>query len=140
MTAAGRAAPAPAPPGIARVRRVAPRTNERRDRVRCEVQIDIDVQSGAASASGVTRDLSAAGAFIVTEVALAVGSRLELRLHLPRLAEPLRCVGEVRWSRPHGSACGEPAGVGVRFVSPDADARRLIQTFLLERAPLDVDE
>ena len=139
MSQVGRAAPAEQP-GTARARRAATRTNERRDRVRCEVHIDIDVRSSAACVSGVTRDLSVAGAFIVTELELPVGSTVELKLHLPRLAEPLCCVGEVRWSRPQGNDSGEPAGLGVRFVAPEAEARRAIQSFLLEHAPLEVDE
>ncbi len=139
MSHAGHAAPAEQQ-GTARARRAAARTNERRDRVRCEVHIDIDVRSSAACSTGVTRDLSAAGAFIVTELELPVGSTVELKLHLPRLAEPLCCVGEVRWSRPRESDSGEPVGLGVRFVAPDAEARRAIQSFLLEHAPLEVDE
>jgi uncharacterized protein (TIGR02266 family) len=139
VSTAERAAPAE-PQATARARRAATRTNERRDRVRCEVHLDIDVQSSAARSSAVTRDLSVAGAFIVTDLELPIGGMLELKLHLPRLAEPLCCVGEVRWSRPQGCESGDPAGVGVRFVAPDTEVRRAIQSFLLEHAPLEVDE
>jgi uncharacterized protein (TIGR02266 family) len=136
---AGRAAPAEQH-RAARARRAATRTSERRDRVRCEVHIDIDVRGSAACATGVTRDLSVAGAFIVTEVELPVGDTIELKLHLPALPQPLRCAGEVRWSRSSGDDSGEPAGLGVRFVTLDAEARRAIQSFLLEHAPLEVEE
>jgi uncharacterized protein (TIGR02266 family) len=121
-------------------RRAAPRAAERRDRVRCEVHIDIEVHSGERTHAGVTRDLSEAGAFVATELELEVGSTVELCVHLPSRPEPLRCLGEVRWRRAPGSVPGEPGGVGLRFVRLESESRRAVQAFLLERAPLDVDE
>jgi uncharacterized protein (TIGR02266 family) len=126
--------------GTEALRRSEPRRGERRDRVRCEVQIDIDVRSGSKTYAGVTRDLSEAGVFIATELNLGVGSTVELRVHLSATAEPVRCLGEVRWRRAPGAESGAPAGVGLRFVVLDADSLRAIQAFLLDRAPLDVEE
>jgi hypothetical protein len=137
MAADGRAH---APFGAARPRRPAAPATERRDRVRCEVHIDIDVQRGEKSYVGLTRDLSEAGAFIATELELEVGSTVELRIHLPLDTEPWCCLAEVRWRRAPGCLSGAPVGLGLRFVQLEADARRAIQAFLLERAPLDVDD
>lgn len=114
------------------------RKSERRDRVRCEVHIDIDVQSGETCQAGVTRDLSEAGAFIATELELDAGSVVELRVHLPG-HEPIRCLGEVRWRRATAQS-DAPVGVGLRFVLLDADALRALQAFLLARAPLDAGD
>jgi uncharacterized protein (TIGR02266 family) len=108
---------------------------ERRDRLRCEVHIDIDASSGAGSSSGVTRDLSEAGVFVATELERAVGTRVELTLHLPNRPAPLCCVGEVRWVRCADAAKDLPSGLGLRFVSLEPDARRGLQSFLAERAP-----
>jgi uncharacterized protein (TIGR02266 family) len=113
---------------------------ERRDRVRCEVHIDIDGESGHDSFSGVTRDLSQAGAFIATERALAVGTLVQLRLHLPASSQPSRCVGEVRWQRAADPTKDEPQGLGLRFVLLEPDARRAIQAFLVARAPNLLDD
>jgi uncharacterized protein (TIGR02266 family) len=115
-------------------------SGERRDRVRCEVQIDIDVSSGQGSYTGVTRDLSEAGVFIATELVRPVGALVELVLHLPNRAVPLRCVGEVRWVRSAAPAKNLPPGLGLRFVSLEPDARRALQSFLAERAPAYSDD
>jgi uncharacterized protein (TIGR02266 family) len=114
--------------------------SERRDRVRCEVHIDIEGQSGQDRFAGVTRDLSQAGAFIATELALPVGTLVHLHLHLPASPEPFRCVGEVRWQRAADPTQDEPAGLGLRFVLLEPEARRAIQAFLVARAPTLLDD
>jgi uncharacterized protein (TIGR02266 family) len=129
-----------APLGAGPSRRRAPQASERRDRVRCEVHVDIDVQSGERLHAGVTRDLSEAGAFVVTELELEAGTCVDIAVHLPGRAEPLCCTGEVRWRRAPGSGSSEPAGVGLRFVALESEVRRALQAYLLECAPLDVDD
>src|SRR5688572_28868450 len=87
-------------------------TSERRDRVRCEVHIDIEASSGERSYAGVTSDLSEAGVFIATELDRPVGTLVELVLRLPNRTAPLRCVGEVRWVRSADAAKNVPPGLG----------------------------
>jgi uncharacterized protein (TIGR02266 family) len=114
--------------------------SERRDRVRCEVRIDIDLSSEAGAYPAVTRDLSEVGAFIATELERKVGSLVELHLHLPGGEAPLRCVGEVRWRRAASAGPDTPPGLGLRFVLLEPEARRAIQSFLIERSPVFADE
>jgi uncharacterized protein (TIGR02266 family) len=121
-------------------RRPAARASERRDRVRCEVRTEIDVESAGGSATGVTRDLSEAGVFVVTDLERAVGTLLELRLHLPSEESPIRCFGEVRWCREMGTEDEAHAGLGLRFVALEPESRRRLQAFLLAQAPLDTEE
>ena len=90
--------------------------------------------------AGVTRDLSLGGAFIATELDLPAGSSVELRLHLPGSEGPLRCLGEVRWSRGPGENSGASAGIGLRFVLLEADARRVLGAFLAEHTPPDAED
>jgi uncharacterized protein (TIGR02266 family) len=113
---------------------------ERRDRVRCEVRIDIDLSSEGGAYQAVTRDLSEVGAFIATELERPVGTLIELYLHLPGGEPPLRCVGEVRWRRATGAGPDAPPGLGLRFVLLEPEARRAIQAFLAERSPVFTDE
>jgi uncharacterized protein (TIGR02266 family) len=110
-------------------------SSERRDRVRCEVHIDIDATSGEGSYSGVTRDLSESGVFIATELHRPVGTQVELALHLPNREQPLRCVGEVRWLRAANAEKDTQPGLGLRFVRLEPEARRRLQSFLAERVP-----
>jgi uncharacterized protein (TIGR02266 family) len=114
--------------------------SERRDRVRCEVRIDIDLESDCGACPAVTRDLSEGGAFVATELERPVGTLIELDLHLPGGEAPLRCVGEVRWRRATGAGSDAPAGFGLRFVLLEPEARRTIQSFLAERSPVFSDE
>jgi uncharacterized protein (TIGR02266 family) len=113
---------------------------ERRDRVRCEVHIDLEVRSEESAYSGVTRDLSEAGVFIATELDRPVGTLVELSLRLPNRSEPCRCVGEVRWVRSPDADRDAPPGLGLRFVLLEPEARRAIQGFLAERTPAFQDE
>jgi uncharacterized protein (TIGR02266 family) len=113
---------------------------ERRDRVRCEVHIELEVTSDQSSYSGVTRDLSEAGVFIATELNRPVGTLVDLSLRLPNRSEPCRCVGEVRWVRSADADRDAPPGLGLRFVLVEPEARRAIQAFLAERAPAFQDE
>ena len=115
-------------------------TGERRDRVRCEVHIDIEVRSGERAYRGVTRDLSEAGAFIATELDCPEGSIVDLRLHIPAQERPVHCVAEVRWSRRVNGNRDTPPGLGMRFVVIEPEARRAIHAFLLERAPACADD
>ncbi len=113
---------------------------ERRDRLRCEVHIDLEVSSDQGSYSGVTRDLSEAGVFIVTELDCPVGTQVDLSLRLPNRSEPCRCVGEVRWVRTAEADKDIPPGLGLRFVLLEPEARRAIQAFLAERTPAFQDD
>ncbi len=125
------------PMGLSRPRRPAPRLGERRDRVRCEVRIDIDVEGEAGPIACVTRNLSEMGAFLVTELERPLGSLLTLSLHLDADGAPIRCTGEVRWVRRSNGSGDAPNGFGVRLVRLDPELKRRIQLLLLELAPLD---
>jgi hypothetical protein len=121
-------------PGL---QRPASRQGERRDRVRCEVRIDIEVEGEAGPIACVTRNLSEMGAFLVTDLERPLGSLLALSLHLGEDGAPIRCTGEVRWLRRGNGSDNMPNGFGVRLVRLDADLKRRIQMLLLELAPLD---
>ncbi|HZI93255.1 MAG TPA: PilZ domain-containing protein [Patescibacteria group bacterium] len=73
-----------------------------------------------------TENLSETGLFIATERPLPPGSRIQIDLRLPGLAQ--RLVGVVVWTRPNHSG-GLPTGMGVRLVEPSFSYRALIQTF-----------
>jgi uncharacterized protein (TIGR02266 family) len=130
-----REVPAPIP-----ARKPAKGAGERRDRVRCEVHIDLEVKSDDRAYSGMTRDLSEAGVFIATELDRPVGTLVDLLLRLPHRSEPCPCVGEVRWVRAPSDDPNAPPGLGLRFVLLDPEARQAIKAFLADRLPALDDE
>lgn len=60
-----------------------------------------------------TRNVSLGGLFLVTDLPLPYGARLELRFAVPTQREPIEVGGQVRWTTVRQDA--EGAGVGVRF-------------------------
>jgi uncharacterized protein (TIGR02266 family) len=85
---------------------------------RAPLEIPVEMQSGGASWTGVTRNVSQEGAFVATRRPPSVGERITLRLAVPGHAVPLAVDAEVCWLRPIADAAGQPAGIGVAFISP----------------------
>jgi uncharacterized protein (TIGR02266 family) len=96
---------------------------------RTDVELRAELVAGdGGTASGVTRNIGAGGAFIATDRPLPVGERLRLTFSLPDAAAPVSVGAEVRWMRE-----GPSAGMGLRFVDPDVNATIAIRTFLNDR-------
>jgi len=97
--------------------------------IRVGVQLPVDMQSGDEPIAAVTRNISPDGAFVATRWPLRVGQQVTLRLGIPGYGVPIRA--EVRWVRAPGAAeAAEPAGVGVRFISPSIGASASIAALL----------
>lgn len=79
-----------------------------------------------------TRNVSAGGMFVRTARPLPPGTRFAFRLEIPGRPEPLHLTGEVV----HGTATGEAAGMGLRFVWEDEAARAEFEA-LVERLMVD---
>lgn len=117
-------------------RAVAADPENRRVHKRHKLEVEIDVTSEHNFYAGVTSDLSLGGVFVATALERPVGTLVDLALKLPGSAEPLRCIGEVRWHRPASEQA--PAGLGIRFVLLQPGAKTAIQRFLEERDPVPV--
>jgi uncharacterized protein (TIGR02266 family) len=71
-------------------------------------------------------DLSAGGMFLTSELLLEDGEALSLEFMLAGLATPIYAQAKVAWVRRFPSD-GEPAGMGVQFLSlSDADRSALV--------------
>ena len=99
------------------------------------VQLAVVVSDQHDFYEGRLRDMSVASAFVVTHRAHAIGEWIELSILLPDGGEPVRVIGEVRWTREYAGETGIEPGMGVQFrmVSPE-DAGR-IASFLSHREP-----
>ena len=95
------------------------------------IEVDVSLTSESHFFAGLTGDISEGGVFVATWRPVAVGTKLELVLALPRGAVTVR--GEVRWVR--GSMDGSAPGLGVAFDALDAESRSRIDAFCAERAP-----
>lgn len=110
-------------------------SSERRQNPRIALSIDVDLESGTNFYTGLTRDISAGGVFIETEMAIPVGEELSLRLCILEKNFTLR--SQVMWSM--ASADGKILGVGCRFVRLQAAQRKAIEDFMAQRGPMDFE-
>lgn len=80
-----------------------------------------------------TRDASEGGLFIETDLPLPIGSQLHVLIRLPG-TPGIDAAAEVAWAL--SDDAGQPAGLGVRFLSMPERSRQTIQRFMTERAPM----
>jgi len=82
---------------------------------------------GALELSGA--DLSAGGAFLVSEVLLEPGETLSLEFLIPGRPAPLRAEARVAWVRRFPSP-EQASGMGVEFVRLGAEERRALDALV----------
>ena len=86
----------------------------------------VDFASANNFYSGTTRDISAGGLFIESDVALQVGARITVDLQL--LKTKVKAESEVVWVLMDDE--GRTVGMGVRFVALPPSVRERIETFM----------
>ncbi len=86
--------------------------------------------SGAGQLSFTSADVSAGGAFLLSDLLLEPGEGLTLDFVLDAGAA-LHAQGRVAWVRRFPSA-GEPAGMGVEFLGLDEAQREAIKNFVTQ--------
>ena len=104
--------------------------NGRANRARLEVPVQL--HTGTASCSGITRNLGPGGVFVATTRLLRAGDRVTVTLNVKSGAAPIEAMAEVRWCRFSEGVDDEPAGVGLRFI--DTPVRAAILANELRRS------
>ena len=110
-------------------------TEERRRDPRCTLRLNVSyaIQGTKKIGKALTTDISAGGARFVAEHRLEVGDRLELVLRLPERDEPVRCLADVRWTKPVQSTDkalqSSGAEIGVQFVELAPKDRALLAQY-----------
>jgi uncharacterized protein (TIGR02266 family) len=118
----------------------APSEDNRRIHPRFAVDLDVTMSSEHNFYAGFAENISSGGLFIATHVLKPVGEKLEISVKVPNRADPVRCMGAVRWVREYSERSNVPPGLGIRFLDlPAADAEA-IEQFLKDREPLFYDE
>lgn len=112
--------------------------SERREHPRRHIELKVEYKRLNAFFSDYTKNISQGGTFIRTTKPLQVGTEFVFKLFVPKLEEPLRLRGEVKWiitedqctASAGQGAEGEPGadpGMGIRFVYADDDERQRIE-------------
>ena len=107
---------------------------------RSSVELQITLESESQFYLGFSENLSEGGVFVATYELRPVGTRLDISMSLPNVAEPIRMTGEVCWQRPYNESNNVPPGIGLRFASIRPEDVTHIREFLKVRAPLFFEE
>ena len=96
---------------------------EQRRHPRVPIPLEVRYQRLNSFFADYGKNVSKGGLFVKTDRGLPVGTRFLFQLVLPGRAEPLQLEGEVVHDRAHEG----DAGVGLRFVWPDAAAQQAFE-------------
>jgi uncharacterized protein (TIGR02266 family) len=99
---------------------------------RLQLEVEVSLWSESQFYAGLSGDASQAGLFVATYRTLRPGESVLLRVEL--FGERIEVVGLVRWRRAFSEHA--PPGVGVALSELPPNARRLIDAFCAERAPM----
>ncbi len=99
---------------------------ERRLHPRVQISVEVGFESAHYFYCGRTRDVSAGGLFIDTEVGLPVGTEVTVDLRIPGMHAALR--SEVVWALVGKD--GRSVGFGVRFLSVPAAVEHKLRAFM----------
>lgn len=98
-----------------------------------EEEVHIDLDSDDCFFQGFDTDPARGGVFVATDAAIAAGTRVVVDIAIPSLAARFRVLGVVEFESPGGELA---AGVGVRFLAINEEARRSVARFARRREPL----
>jgi uncharacterized protein (TIGR02266 family) len=108
---------------------------ERRAVPRYAVELEVTIHSEHNFYDGLVRNMGVAGVFVATHASHAVGEYIDLSIRLPGLRDPVKVIGEVRWTRQHREGSTEP-GIGIKFGAISDHDLAAVRDFLRDREPL----
>ncbi len=112
-----------------------------RECIRFDLEVAVDIASDHNFFTGFSCNLSGGGLFVATHSVSPVGTLLEISFLLPGSDAPIVAQVEVRWVREQNAESDSPPGMGLRFLTVDADSSARIQDFIKRtREPLFHDE
>jgi uncharacterized protein (TIGR02266 family) len=112
----------------------------RRAHPRHDVELEVSLESESNFYMGLTENLSEGGLFIATHVVRPIGTKVEVSFKLPHVADAIKVMGVVRWTREYSETSDTSPGMGVRFEQIAQKQVDQIREFLAARAPLFYDE
>jgi uncharacterized protein (TIGR02266 family) len=99
---------------------------------RIDASVEVTGSSQNTFWTGITRNVSRGGLFLVTDDPMPIGTILAFRLRLDTLPSEVEVRGIVRWIRPPSEDEDEdlPAGMGIQFASLDRAVELAIDAFI----------
>jgi uncharacterized protein (TIGR02266 family) len=95
---------------------------------RATVALEVQFGGAADAARAYTRDISAGGLALSTEKPLPQGTRVNLQVKVPGMAESVRALGSVVWSR--------PGAMGIAFETIEPEAHSRLKQLVVEHTSL----
>jgi uncharacterized protein (TIGR02266 family) len=117
-----------------------PAVDARRAHPRHDIELEVSLESESNFYMGLSENLSEGGLFIATHLVKPKGTKIEVSFKLPHVAEAIKAVGTVGWTREYSETSDAMPGMGVRFEHMAPQHVEQIREFLAARAPLFYDE
>lgn len=117
---------------------MAEKPSDRRTYPRVPIELKVEYKKLNTFFADYTKNICKGGTFIRTQKPLDVGTRFLFKLYIPKLEEPLRLTGEVKWvvrkgePPPPGVAADHEPGMGIQFIY-DAEERKQAVHSVVER-------
>ena len=106
--------------------------SRRAPRIPFATQVEVRFEEFGEFVTEYSRDLSLSGMFLHTNEPHPPGSSFQFEFEVVGGQPLIRGVGEVVWTRDPGPSGDHPPGMGVRFISLDANGQKLVR-WLIER-------
>lgn len=114
----------------------APQPAHRRAHQRCDVELEVNLDTDSNFYMGLTENISEGGLFVATHRYKPLGTSVTLSFKLPGREQPITIKGEVRWLRPSNGRNEVHPGMGIQFVDVGPDEQAAIRAFIRKREPL----
>lgn len=113
--------------------------DDRREYDRHPIELKVEYKRLNKFFADYTKNICKGGTFIRTSKPLDIGTRFVFKLYIPKLDEPLRIQGEVKWvvePEDANDEDGEGPGMGIRFIYRDDSEREGLEA-LVEKLMVD---
>jgi len=113
--------------------------DDRREHDRHPIELKVEYKRLNKFFADFTKNICKGGTFIRTSKPLDIGTRFVFKLYIPKLEEPLRLHGEVKWVVEPEDATdedGDGPGMGIRFLYRDDREREDLEA-LVEKLMVD---
>lgn len=115
---------------------VDPQPVHRRAHTRCDVELEVNLDTDSNFYLGLTENISEGGLFVATHRYKPLGTPVTLSFKLPGREQPITIKGEVRWLRPSNGRNEVHPGMGIQFVDVGPEEHAAIRAFIRKREPL----
>lgn len=121
---------------------MAKKTSNRRVYPRAPIELKVEYKKLNTFFADYTKNICKGGTFIRTQKPLEVGTRFLFKLYIPKLEEPLRLTGEVKWvvrkgePPPPGVAADHEPGMGIQFIYDTENKKQAVHS-VVERLMID---